>query len=192
MLFFGDNPHLPSEIMSDESIKNERSNKGARAESPPESIGVEPAYADGDRPVRGTERTRPTGVEGGGGAGQSRDAVASVRDNLTDGSRPRVPPAQVDPEDLLRSFETGDPSAVYLEAQKLVQAYQKQSLELAQYRFKVNFGTPICTNCDGLRAGPGIVATCFQRQQCHYSNFKEGDHTPKVGRVLDRLFKKEA
>lgn len=57
--------------------------------------------------------------------------------------------------------------------------------ECARLRFELNFGGPLCENCDGLRAGPGVTATCFQVRRCDFSNLKEGDVTPKQSRVID-------
>jgi hypothetical protein len=54
-------------------------------------------------------------------------------------------------------------------------------------RYKLNFGTERCLDCDGLRAGPGVVATCFQVQQCNYTNIKEGEVSPRHLRVIETL-----
>jgi len=60
-------------------------------------------------------------------------------------------------------------------------------VEAARARFKTTFGTDRCNRCDGLKAGPGVAATCFQVKQCYYRNFKDADLTPKQSRVL-RIF----
>ena len=70
---------------------------------------------------------------------------------------------------------------------RLASAYQALWTEAAQLRFRLNFGTPICDRCDGLKAGPGVSATCFQLRQCTYDNVKEGDATPKQRRVIQSL-----
>lgn len=70
---------------------------------------------------------------------------------------------------------------------RLVVAFRKLDVEAAQLRFRLNFGTPVCERCDGLKAGPGVVATCFQVRQCNYSNVKEGEITPRQLRVLQNL-----
>ena len=72
----------------------------------------------------------------------------------------------------MASFLTGDAAKVYEEAQKLSGAYKALQSEVAQLRFRVNFGTPICQNCDGLHAGPNVVATCYQAKECHYTNIR--------------------
>jgi hypothetical protein len=61
------------------------------------------------------------------------------------------------------------------------------AIEAGQLRFRINFGTPICHNCTGLKAGPGVLATCFQVQQCNYANIKEGELTDKQQRLLETL-----
>ena len=75
---------------------------------------------------------------------------------------------------------------VYQAATTLVDRYREQGVELAKARFKLNFGTALCENCDGLRAGPGVTATCFQVKQCHFDNFREDNH-PRHLRVLNSL-----
>jgi hypothetical protein len=44
--------------------------------------------------------------------------------------------------------------------------------QAAKDRFAVNFGTDVCLSCDGLKAGPDVLATCYQVRQCNYSNVK--------------------
>jgi hypothetical protein len=70
---------------------------------------------------------------------------------------------------------------------RLSKAYQGLWLEAAQLRFRLNFGTHICDRCDGLKAGPGVVATCYQIRQCYYDNIREGEGTPKQKRVIESL-----
>ena len=57
-------------------------------------------------------------------------------------------------------------------------------IEASKSRFSLNFGSPRCVNCEGLKVGPGVVATCFQVSQCYFKNFKQGDLTPKQERLL--------
>jgi hypothetical protein len=75
----------------------------------------------------------------------------------------------------------------YEAAMSVVGAYHNLVLEYAHLRFKVNFGTSACENCDGLHAGPGVAATCYQTQRCEYTNVKEGDVSPKQLRVITSL-----
>lgn len=70
-------------------------------------------------------------------------------------------------------------------AQQLLTITRASVQEAARTRFRVNFGTERCKRCEGLKAGPQVVATCFQVQQCYYTNFKEGTLTPKQARVLE-------
>ena len=60
-------------------------------------------------------------------------------------------------------------------------------VEAAKLRFRLNFGSEYCDNCDGLRAGPGVVATCFQVKQCNYTNFKDGEVAPRHLRIIQSL-----
>lgn len=73
------------------------------------------------------------------------------------------------------AFESGDPRRAFQAAGLVATRLLELDEEAARLRFQVNFGTPICTRCDGLRAGPGVVATCFQVRRCRYTNVKEGD-----------------
>lgn len=77
---------------------------------------------------------------------------------------------------------------MYQEALVLAKAYREVEAEAARLRFQVNFGTSVCEPCDGLRAGPGVVATCYQTRECRYGNVREGDK--KRLRVLDDLLDK--
>lgn len=87
---------------------------------------------------------------------------------------------------LLDAFTTGEPELVYQAALVLVDRYREQGIELAKARFKLNFGSAMCDNCDGLRAGPGVTATCFQMKLCYFDNFRE-DAQPRHLRVLQTL-----
>jgi hypothetical protein len=72
-------------------------------------------------------------------------------------------------------------------ASRLVAAYRTLQIEAAKLRFQLNFGTPTCNQCDGLHAGLGVSATCFQMKQCHYTNLKEGAGSSRQLRVLHTL-----
>jgi len=98
------------------------------------------------------------------------------------GQRP-VDPAQT----LLQAFEHGDPEVVYQAALDLKVAYKEAMLEGAKLRFKLNFGTPFCEECDGLRAGPGVIATCFQIKRCDYTSLKDGNQDPDQVRLITSL-----
>lgn len=90
-------------------------------------------------------------------------------------------------EKLTRAFQGGDPGKAWEVSRQLVELAKESVAEAARARFKVNFGTPRCDSCEGLKAGPDVAATCFQVRQCFYGNIKQGELTPKQGRVL-KLF----
>lgn len=118
---------------------------------------------------------------------ESRSSSSPTRNHPHNGHRAGIP-AQVDyASHVHEAFATGDPAQVYTATNQLIEAYREQSLELGKVRFRLNFGSAICEDCDGLRAGPGVVATCFQIKQCYYDNVKEGGITPRQLRVLNTL-----
>ena len=151
---------------------------------PQEPLRVEGTDEEGHRTGREDFGLQVGRAEGGSGRGQAGTDPQEVRNHLRDGSHPRVPD-----QDLgfvaLRSFQTGNPSEVYRHVQELAQAYQDSLDEAAELRFKLNFGSEICGSCEGLRAGPGVIATCYQVRKCNFSNVKEGDS--RYRRVIDRL-----
>lgn len=98
------------------------------------------------------------------------------------GRRP-VDPSEV----LLQAFVEGDPEKAYGAAQELREAYHEALAEGSRLRFRLNFGSDLCKDCTGLRAGPGVVATCHQVQRCDFTNIKEGDVTPHHLRILGAL-----
>jgi len=61
--------------------------------------------------------------------------------------------------------------------------------EAAKTRFQANFGTDVCQHCRGLKAGPGVGATCFQMQACYYNHFRADELTPKHERIVGTLLK---
>ena len=61
--------------------------------------------------------------------------------------------------------------------------------EAAEARFKANFGSSQCDNCDGLKAGPNVVATCFQTKCCYFGNVQADEATPRHQRTIDSLLK---
>lgn len=111
------------------------------------------------------------------------------------GHRPRVPsPDDVDRLEvaLVEAFQHHDPSQAWQVAQELLTLARQTTVEAAKARFQVNFGTPVCDDCEGLKAGPGVVATCFQRRQCYYTNFGAGSLSPKHQRVIQSLLGDES
>jgi hypothetical protein len=77
---------------------------------------------------------------------------------------------------------------VYEAAVQLVKAHHELQHEVAKLRFKSTFGTEACRNCEGLKAGPGVLATCFQVQACNYTNIKEGTN-PRHLRILESFLR---
>lgn len=61
------------------------------------------------------------------------------------------------------------------------------AIEAAKARFSKNFGSELCEGCDGLKAGPGVTATCFQMKQCYFDSFRSSDASPKQRRVIEAL-----
>jgi hypothetical protein len=90
-------------------------------------------------------------------------------------------------DQLVQAMRAGDGRTAFDAGMRLVTAYQTLFHEAAQLRFQINFGGPFCQHCEGLTAGPGVAATCFQIRQCTFGNVKEGDATPKQLRVLQNL-----
>lgn len=93
-----------------------------------------------------------------------------------------------DPSDvLLQAFIDGNVEAAYQASLELSKAYHEALLEGSKLRFRLNFGTDACLRCEGLKAGPGVAATCFQVQRCDYTNVKEGEEDLHHRRLIDLL-----
>jgi hypothetical protein len=71
----------------------------------------------------------------------------------------------------------------------LIKAFRALDVEVGKLRYKLNVGTARCENCDGLRAGPGVSATCFQVQRCDFTNVKEEAVSPGHRRILESIIK---
>lgn len=80
---------------------------------------------------------------------------------------------------LLDAFVLGDPELAYGAALALISEHRLALTEVAKLRFKLNFGSPFCLQCEGLKAGPEVIATCYQMQQCHFRNLKKGEEDPR-------------
>ena len=89
----------------------------------------------------------------------------------------------------MAAFYAGDVELAFIAAKELTDAYHEALVEASRLRFKVNFGTERCTNCTGLRAGPGVAATCYQVKRCDYSHIREGKHDGIKERVLLNLLR---
>lgn len=119
-----------------------------------------------------------------GGARESARAEAGgegpevLRDRLRPGSRPRIlNSAEIDRHERVISerFAEGDPAKVWAAVRAFIRDVRAFSNDAARDRFAVNFGSSRCEGCEGLKAGPDVVATCFQLKQCFYTNKKSID-----------------
>lgn len=140
------------------------------------------ASGDGWGPEGNLPAQRPSGGEVG-------EDPSDVRGHLRGRSPAGIPGIRVvDPsETLLESFLSGDFDAAYQAALDLKTAYHEALNEAAHLRFLVNFGTDKCHNCRGLKAGPGVIATCFQIQKCNFDSIREGSESRYHMRIIDRL-----
>lgn len=85
------------------------------------------------------------------------------------------------------AFRSGKPARAWELVQQLLTFSRKAVIEAGQARFKVNYGTTTCETCDGLKAGEGVLATCFQVRQCYYRNVKAGSESPKQRSIINEL-----
>ena len=134
----------------------------------------------------GSEASR---VAEGDSGGEVRTSIEELRDYLR-----RRPPTgipghrEVDPSEiLLKAFLDGNFEVALVAAQELQLAYRESLLESGKLRFKLNFGTKNCENCEGLRAGPGVAATCFQIRKCEFQNVLEESSSPRHIRILRKM-----
>lgn len=164
----------------------------------PEGAGSE----DGDEPQRlaGSSSEGPSssrenpGQKGFGNQGghrkrtHSEDASGHAH-HLRERHQSRVP-VLADVErleaDLLIAFKEGQPSEVWEKTQELISLTKEVLKQSARDRFILNFGTEVCHTCDGLKAGPDVIATCYQVRQCNYSNVKK---TSRQESLITRLTK---
>jgi len=140
----------------------------------------------GGRTVRGPESVLDQESDSGRAL---REDPPELRGDLRSRRHPRIPGTRViDPsETLLQAFMDGDVEKAYQSALELKTAYHEALIEASRLRYRVNFGTEACSNCEGLKAGPGVVATCFQTQKCNFDSIHEGSESPTHLRILDRL-----
>ena len=139
----------------------------------------------------GTALGRPTSQfdHEGDSRGAGGEDPSKLRDPVRDRHRAGIPGTRVkDPsETLIQAFLDGDFETAYQSAMDLKSAYHEALLEAAHQRYRANFGTEVCKNCEGLKAGPMVVATCFQVEKCNFDSIHEGSESPYHLRVLDRL-----
>lgn len=136
----------------------------------------------------GRERTYGKGHTSRSSGGEPLQDSQAAGDHL----RSRYPKG-IWPEDLdeverqlTQAFQQGNPVLAWSLTQKLLETARALMVEAAKARFEVNFGTPTCERCEGLRAGDGVVATCYQMKLCYYRNTKK-ETTPKQQGIIDSL-----
>jgi hypothetical protein len=119
---------------------------------------------------------------------QSIPSPPKTGDHLRDRHPKGIWPEDLDDleEQIIQAFQQADPAKAWELAQQLLSSARSLMRDLAKARFEANFGTPICEECDGLRAGKNVIATCYQMRLCYYTNVKEGA-TPKQRAVLENL-----
>jgi len=142
--------------------------------------------SEGSSGDRGSEVESDQKGDPGGKVGEGSP---ELRDPLRDRYRTGIPGTRaVDPsETLLQAFLDGNFEVAYRAALELKRAYHEALFEASRQRFLVNFGTEVCSNCDGLKTGPKVVATCFQVKRCNFTNVYEGLESPLHLRILNRL-----
>ena len=165
----------------------------ARRDASQEVVSSERASRVGAPTVPGDSAGGLPGGPPSGGSEEGSDRRESRSDLEEDvhpvKGRPRPRDASQVIVRLNQAFLEGDPDLAYSSSQELIKEYHLLQLETSKLRFQVNFGTPVCETCSGLRAGPGVSATCFQVKQCNYSNVREGGETPSQKRILEGLMK---
>ena len=154
-----------------------------------DSHGMEEALSIGVSGRR--ESGRPSSL---GSAGSSREQPRETDPGghehyVRRGRHPRVlQPKDLDNLEVMihDTFASGDPNAAWEATRELIATAHTLQKEAATSRFKANFGTELCSRCEGLKAGPDVAATCFQMKQCYYTNFKvEADL--KQARLIETL-----
>jgi len=90
---------------------------------------------------------------------------------------------------LVEAFRKGDGAQAWQRVCQLLELTRRLEHEAAQARFKANFGTTMCDACEGLKAGRGVAATCFQVKRCYYTNIKTTDMSSKQRAVIEGLLR---
>jgi hypothetical protein len=161
--------------------------EGLQVTEEPDGVGY--SSLEGDQtggPDRGQEGSRS---QEGHPRGSVRKDTPELRNHLRYGSGARIPGTRVvDPSEiLLQAFLDGNFEEAYQAAQELKAAYHEALNEAARQRYRANFGTESCNSCEGLKAGPGVLATCFQVQKCNFDSIREGSESPTQLKILSRL-----
>jgi len=88
---------------------------------------------------------------------------------------------------LTEAFRSGQPAKVWELSQQLVKVARSAADEAAQARFAANLGTEACDSCEGLKAGVGVTATCFQLKRCFYDNVRGAELSSKQKTIIEGL-----
>lgn len=135
-----------------------------------------------------------------GGAGESTRAESGGEGPTVPGDRLRAGPGQriLSPREIDRHeraihecFGEGDPAKAWEAVRAFIRDVRAFSNEAARGRFVTNFGSTLCESCEGLKAGPGVVATCFQLKQCFFTNKKSIDVSRAHKSVIESLTRGE-
>lgn len=164
--------------------------EGARPEDRDESKGLEGPGSEGS--IRSSDGGGQKSPGDSTSHREGADSADSTSDeyHLRERHTPRIPTladVELIEAELLNAFKAGSPQLAWDKAQELSSLAKEALRQAARDRFKVNFGTDVCNACDGLKAGPGVLATCFQIRQCNYSNVK--GTTPRQETLITRLTK---
>ena len=153
---------------------------------------VEPAHAQSAGSSPSDERPSTTGPSKSASGRNGGEDFAPHEHHLRRGHPTRVSrPEQVDQLEvaLTDAFSRGDPAKAWELTRELLSLARGLAVEAAKARFQKNYGGPLCEHCEGLKAGPGVVATCFQVRQCYFANFKTSDLSAKQAGIIDFLTK---
>jgi hypothetical protein len=93
---------------------------------------------------------------------------------------------------IYETFSEGDPAKAWAAVNEFIKEIRAFSNDAARDRFSKNFGSSLCESCEGLKAGPDVVATCFQLKQCFFTNKKSIDMSPSQESVIERLTQSES
>lgn len=173
-----------------EHDKNATVEPGPSATGDPLRSGVEPAHAEGHRDGRADGRHSTAAATPDSSAGGEGSRLPEAVEHHQRSRPPkRVRPEEVDEFEvqLRDAFRSGNPKQVWDLVQQLLTLSREVAVEAGQARFRANYGTPTCEKCDGLKAGKGVIATCFQLKRCYYSNLKEADTSRKQKQIIEGL-----
>ena len=157
---------------------------------PKDSPRVGRSDAEGDGPSGPGPGPQVAGAPGSDLQGGNGEVPQEDGDHLRERHPERVPrPEHVEAfrEKVTQAFQAGDPEAAWIAVQALLTWTDEITADAAKSRFQLNFGTERCQNCTGLKAGPDVVATCYQVKLCYYTNFRGDGLTPRQARIANLL-----